>query len=153
MWVFTDFGFFSIVRDQQHEGNLLVRARVRDHLVRFAGRLKESTVGSHLGAPDDIRCTPGADYLWKLSVPQVDAAVLLAELVADIDYTNFKGRCAQTGALSGVALHDVWEVMSRLQDVPPYDRGTPPVTALWPKKKGRAKKTGKARGKRARRTS
>lgn len=76
MWVCFNDGFVSIVEDRERPGNLLVRARRRVHLTRFA--------------PRKITRSADRDYMWRASLPADWVAKVIAENVAAIDYGNFK---------------------------------------------------------------
>jgi hypothetical protein len=134
MWIFTRYGFFSVVCARSGSGRAddpidperaMVRARVHEHLValvdRFSGLLRDVTI--HESA--------SADYAYRLFVEKDVWERVLSALAAEMDYDNFKGEVARPrkrevpGRLSLVArlayeeaLHDVWEVMYRLQRRP-----------------------------------
>lgn len=88
MWIYTDIGFFSVVRtsfDTWH--TLTVRARVRDDLVRLK---------KHLPGMGPIQRYEEADYLYRAQVSKSDLAEAMSEVLWNIDYPNFKARIAQT---------------------------------------------------------
>lgn len=100
MWIFTNQGFISAVADFNKRGNLLVRARVKEHL-------------THLFPDAAVLKTTDADYLYRASIPQAEVAKVVAEQVQAIDYTNFKKSIPDDeyhAACSGV-----WHVMYRYQ--------------------------------------
>ena len=118
MWIFTTFGFFSIVQHRKRTDDMLVRARVREHLVAFVKRLDD---------PVEIAETPEHDYPFRIVAPGWSVARALFDIVGEIDYPNFKDAAAkdlqrtsrtskqfeQTRSLGRYvdALHRVWSVM------------------------------------------
>ena len=92
MWIFSRYGFFSIVaartgsdaNDRIDPGRVMVRARVREHLTalqdRFADRLGTAVIHE----------SPTADYAYRLFVDKRAWADVLAALAEDVDYDNFK---------------------------------------------------------------
>ena len=120
MWLFTKYGFYSVVCARQGDGRLgrpvdtnrvMVRARVRDHLEALIGRFQDQ-----LGAAE-IQAFPGSDYAWRIFVPKQSWTTAVAALAEEVDYDNFKSAVAHMRGRDGYeqALHDVWEVMYRLQ--------------------------------------
>ena len=100
MWVFASNGFVSIVEDYEQAGNLLCRSRARQHLAAlFPGHR--------------ITTTPLRDYRFRVSVPREEATKIIADLVAGIDYNNFKD------SIPDDAYHDacsgVWREMYSYQ--------------------------------------
>ncbi len=122
MWIFTRYGFFSAVCARQGDGQhnrpvdpdrIMVRARRREHLEALQDRFPES-----LGEAE-IRTFPGTDYAYRIFVPKPVWVQVLAQLAEEMDYDNFKDAVALHQGVGGDpyvhALHDVWDVMRRLQ--------------------------------------
>jgi hypothetical protein len=122
MWIFTKHGFFSVVCARQGDGNggqpvdptrLMVRARQRSHLEALRERWADDLGGC------DIQTSAGTDYAHRMFVDKRTWARVLAEIVLETDYDNFKSAVARQQGASGrpyeQALHDVWSVMRRLQ--------------------------------------
>lgn len=124
MWLFTRIGFFSIVVDKRDPDTLLVRAREPSHLSAFCvacspridlTRIKES---------------PNNDYPWRVLATREEVGAFLAEHIATLGYSNFKGevdkqdmrRPRDGGAMHRYAnlLHDVWGVVRRALDKREY---------------------------------
>jgi len=120
MWLFTKYGFYSVVCARQGDGGygqpidenrLMVRARLRQHLealrTRFAAVLGDA----------EILAFPGSDYAFRIFVPKTAWVTVAAELTDEIAYDNFKAEVARGDASQSyeAALHDVWNVMNRLQ--------------------------------------
>jgi hypothetical protein len=126
MWIFTKFGFFSVVREAGND-TLMVRARVHADLVQAV---------RYMGIPDGaIVRTPMRDYPYRVFVTRKQVATLVLESVgADVlDYTNFKSEVAVTpgqGRTRANLYHDVWEVMCRAEDGLARLPLTPPHTPV-----------------------
>ena len=77
MWIFTNHGFYSIVKDKSSETNLLVRARKREHL-------------EVLFDSSRITYSPKRDYQYRVNAHRDEVSDLLYHSTNDITYTNFK---------------------------------------------------------------
>ena len=122
MWVFTKHGFFSAVCARQGDGThgqpidpdrIMVRARVREHLVGLKKRFPE-----RLGQCDILEFA-GTDYAFRIFIDKQVWAHVLSGLAEETDYDNFKSEVARHQGRGAAAyersLHDVWSVMYRLQ--------------------------------------
>ena len=108
MWVFTQYGFFSIVHKDSDEHHLLVRARFRGDLERL--RKKEPRLGRTIVTED-------ADYRFRAFIPREAAAELFATLMRELMYGNFKAHAAEfLGTEHLSAYHEVWDVTRRAQE-------------------------------------
>lgn len=115
MWLLTPIGFFSIVQkpSDQAAGTLTVRARVKSDLEA----LRASCLPS-LGA---IQESLSNDYRFRAVAPQTDVSAALAQLVAKLDYSNFKNEVAkQQGAARAHLYHGVWDVLYQMQARPDH---------------------------------
>lgn len=122
MWIFTKYGFFSAVCARQNNGGhgtaidpdrIMVRARIRSHLDALKERFAD------LVADCVILESAGTDYAFRMFVQKPVWAKVVAEMVEETDYDNFKSRVARhqeraDGAYEG-SLHEVWSIMQRLQ--------------------------------------
>jgi hypothetical protein len=119
MWIFTRYGFYSVVCARQGDGShgqpvdsgrFMVRARVRRHLEALKGRFSE------LVGACEIHQFSG-DYAFRIFVDKPIWSQVLAGLSEEVDYDNFKSEVArfQSSDEYEQSLHDVWEVMRRLQ--------------------------------------
>jgi hypothetical protein len=118
MWLFTQYGFYSVVcaRDLQGGPNridpsaVMVRARCRRHIESLQKRFPQF-------APLEIGDTADTDYRFRIVVSKPVWVEVAQELALEIDYGNFKDRAlSHSGDERYVhALHDVWAVMERLQ--------------------------------------
>jgi hypothetical protein len=122
MWVFTKYGFYSVVCARQGDGRrgqpvdasrLMVRARVREHLEALKARFPD------LLADCEIQKFAGSDYACRLFVEKAKWGEVASLLTDDIDYDNFKSEVATHQGVAGAryedALHDVWSVMRLIQ--------------------------------------
>ena len=98
MWLFTSKGFISVVADKDNpeNGNLLVRARDRNHLTNL---FPDATVFSK---------TP-SDYKWRAWVSRSEVSSLVQSQVSELNYTNFKNSIEDDKYHE--ACLDVWNVM------------------------------------------
>jgi hypothetical protein len=118
MWLFTQYGFYSVVCARDLHGDLarvdpntfMVRARSRRHLELLQKRFPQLASAA-------IDETTDTDYRFRIVVPKPVWIEVSQELAAEIDYGNFKDRAhSRSGDDTYVdALHDVWAVMERLQ--------------------------------------
>ncbi len=105
MWLFTKFGFVSVVEDVVDSNLLLVRARTyRDILLLLA------YMPRHLDA-SDIRETKDADYRYRMFVTRSDFKEALVGIVDGIDYPNFKDAVARTDVPRARLYEKVWRLL------------------------------------------
>lgn len=122
MWIFTQHGFFSAVCARQGDGRksqpvdperMMVRARLREHLVNLVERFPVELQGC------EILKSAGTDYAYRLFVAKAVWSAVVKKLAEETDYDNFKSAVDERQGSAGkaylAALHDVWEVMHRLQ--------------------------------------
>ena len=96
MWISLNDGFLSIVRNNNDDKTLLVRARTQEHL--------DSVF------PDCESWYDGkADYPFRAYIRRKDVAALLANRILSIDYPNFKASVDDYTLMSAYA--KVWEIM------------------------------------------
>jgi len=117
MWLATVSGFYSVVRDQQRKGGVLVRARAKadiDNLYRRFGKRFRMTRPK----ADESR-----DYRWRIAMKKRDWVKIVAQLAMEIDYTNFKDevhkRPDQDNKHS--AYLAVWSAMMRVQQAEDHE--------------------------------
>lgn len=126
MWLFTSFGFFSIVR-KDDDTQLTIRSRTRGDLVRLRQHYLPQA-----SAPEGHA---GTDYPWRMRCHEDDLARALPRLVHDIDYANFKDEVAQvTGKARAKRYGQVWQALYGMdEDLPEPEpdgwQGLP-----WPQK-------------------
>lgn len=116
MWLFTQHGFFSVVCGRKQDGSeavdarvIMIRARDRTHLENLRQRCSISDY--------EIKEDEGTDYPYRLIVDSYTWEYIMAVLVREIDYGNFKGhvethRPKKTGIRAWASyvhlLHSVW---------------------------------------------
>lgn len=111
MWIFTDVGFFSVVRkpEDEDEGMVTIRARVRSDLER----LKEF----YLQDLGDIVEGGGTDYPFRARANQSDFAEALRLIGENIGYNNFKNEIlAKQGHHRAHIYSRVWTDLLALED-------------------------------------
>lgn len=131
MWLFTDDGFFSAVKETRgkHKGEIALRARSIEDLRRWVAKhdgcskIHTSQAGEH------------RDYGYRIWMTPEAFGVALAATGTAVDYPNFKSRVMKTlGAKREHMLHDVWSVMAKLQPGGAYGVGrmkTKPLAGDW----------------------
>jgi|GEM_PF-1605902 len=100
MWIASKNGFFSIVQHRDDPEQVLVRSRVKKDL-------------EEVFPEDRILHTPGGDYHWRVFASKKEVGELLLQLMAELDYPNFKGRIANTPNQKDKlkAYHHIWSIM------------------------------------------
>lgn len=83
MWLFTKYGMFSVVRCSTDPDVLKFRARKREHLEALIKQAR-------LSKDRRIIETTDSDYRFRIILNRTLGLRILDELMADIDYTNFK---------------------------------------------------------------
>lgn len=110
MWLFTNFGFFSIVQ-KPGKSDLSVRARVAADLDALRTRYLPE-LGPTLGKA-------GSDYPWRASVSHGALGAAMGRIVADLEYPNFKDEVAiRQGKARVQRYHKVWNALLDLPEEP-----------------------------------
>jgi hypothetical protein len=102
MWLFTELGFYSIVK----KGAVWhLRGREWQDLENVATRLP--------GNPEVQDSFPGSDYPFRLLLNGKQKAAFFKLIEGTVEYGNFKSRVAEMPDQQHKlpALHDVWETM------------------------------------------
>ena len=108
MWLFTNFGFFSVVQKFGTD-YLTVRARVQGDLDNLRAKYLP-----HLSA---TQAKGGNDYTWRATVSHADFAAVLGKIAMDLDYANFKNEvAARQGKVRADRYHDVWSTLSGMKE-------------------------------------
>lgn len=106
MWIFTEFGFFSVVAHRSKPGKVLVRGRVGSDLVEFAKRAGM--------AKSDVFEDRDADYRYRMEADSGAAAKVISEAMLDIDYDNFKARVEEVQGVEREQIYmGVWSHLNR----------------------------------------
>ena len=110
MWLFTKFGFYSIVQDQQNKAIFKVRARKKSDIEA----LKKHVL---ILSECPIHCDKKADYWFRIFINPIQLQQLMLFLANSLDYFNFKESIylnkTQNDKLE--AYHQVWDVMYEYQ--------------------------------------
>jgi hypothetical protein len=122
VWLITPLGFFSVVRkpDDIGAGTLTIRARVKSDL---------EALRKHC-LPDlgEIEGNAGTDYRYRAKAPRGQVAEVLAQMVRDIDYENFKNEVAKKQGKHRATIYGkVWDVLYGLQTVTEQRRHPRPI--------------------------
>jgi len=105
MWLFTKNSFISVVQHRERPDDVLVRARVKDHLTRLFPEK-----ATQIQRDDD------ADYRWRLLIPKQELADRISGyILQDLDYDNFKAAQETDDPAWSRFLHAIWGEGLRLQ--------------------------------------
>lgn len=108
MWLFTSFGFFSVVR-KQGEPDLTIRSRARGDLLRLQRH--------YLPELSDPVAHEGTDYPWRSRCGHVDLARAMPRIVEHIDYANFKDEVALSNGKDRAHRYaKVWQALYGMDD-------------------------------------
>ncbi len=112
MWVFTNFGFYSIVKHNQKPDVFLVRARSKEDLLRLIykyGDICNLNINS-------IIVNDEADYRYRLEINKSSWSDVISKIADDINYTNFKNSVKDNlDEYRAELCNQVWDVMYDLQ--------------------------------------
>jgi hypothetical protein len=110
MWLFSETGFVSIVRDPQDKDKMVVRARDKDSLKPLVEEYGVKIVN-----------LKNRDYPHRVFLTRKQFVDWLIQTGEDLEYTNYKNQVSKTRGYDFASpLHDVWSTMLRLEDL-----GTP----------------------------
>lgn len=110
MWLFTKYGFYSIVQDEKDKAIYKVRARKKADLQELQGNVIEISKGSIL---QDNQ----ADYRFRIFINQQQLKAIMNHLSNIIDYSNFKDSIYRNKSQKDKldSYHKVWDVMYEYQ--------------------------------------
>jgi len=86
MWIITQHGFYSIVRDRENASRFLIRSRVARDLANLKGLA---------GLEASIRQTEEREYPFRLVIDERELPRVMNALGNSIDYPSFTARIAQ----------------------------------------------------------
>ncbi len=123
MWLFTKYGFYSVVCARQENGkgntdpdHVMIRARLRSHLEALAERFPRE-LDYKIHESDDT------DYAFRIFVWKGTWTNIAHQLANEIDYDNFKAASHRQPVKSERdhlhyhrALGDVWGTMHDVQE-------------------------------------
>jgi hypothetical protein len=87
MWIFTNRGYISVVSKKDSPNEVMVRSREKSVLswIQEVAKAEELTV-SRIYEYDHLKC----DYKYRLFMTKYDFSCLMAWLILNMEYTNFK---------------------------------------------------------------
>src|ERR1035437_4329963 len=83
MWIFTKYGFYSIVQDEKDKNIYKVRARKKADLQELRNNVAEIS-------ESPIHKDLNADYWFRIFINQQQLKAILIHLANSLDYSNFK---------------------------------------------------------------
>jgi hypothetical protein len=110
MWLFTKFGFFSIVQKPEDIAiqTVTIRSRVKNDLI--------SLCKQYLKSDCKILTFENSDYRHRITVSKSEFASALMQIALDIDYDNFKNEVYRSQGSDRAAVYgDVWADVYQLQ--------------------------------------
>ena len=113
MWLFTTFGFFSIVEKagDRPGATLTVRARARGDL--------QVLKREYLPQLGTLTMKRSADYRYRATVKKAALAAAMRSIVTDINYADFKDAvCDRQGPAREEVYLGIWEAARRIQERP-----------------------------------
>lgn len=116
MWIFTSFGFFSVVanRKKGKEQQVVVRARFEGDL----DRLRKEYIPRLSG----VTFKKYADYPYRAYCGRQAFANGMQKICMDLFYTNFKSEVGKVQGFKRESLYmDVWSTMRRGEEVRRWD--------------------------------
>jgi 8-oxo-dGTP pyrophosphatase MutT (NUDIX family) len=107
MWIFTPFGFFSVV---QKSGTDFLTIRARD-----AGDLDQLREG-HLPELSQTISNAGTDYPYRATCTHAEFAAAQVKIALSINYSNFKSEVATSQGPARANLYQsTWEILLQLE--------------------------------------
>ena len=110
MWIFTKYGYLSIVEHNQINDYFQIRSREIKPLKKYWPEY-------------DIHIIEWADYRFRINIKKDIAVKKLIKIIKDINYDNFKNQCTDSREYHD-ALADIWsrmyffqsQMINKLQD-------------------------------------
>lgn len=111
MWLFTNFGFFSVVQ-KPGDSLLTIRARAASDLDRLRTEYLPTLSPTATGG--------GTDYPFRAKTDRKALGVAMQQMVADLNYSNFKSEVAkQLGSERAHVYGKVWEDLLAIEKEKP----------------------------------
>ena len=101
MWVFTKYGFISVVQHNSLPDSFHVKCRVIDQL-------------EVLWPEYEIEVIDWADYRFRITMLKSEAIPVLLDQISSVKYTSFKDECRMDEDYH-YALTKVWSIMYNYQ--------------------------------------
>jgi len=114
MWIFTPFGFFSVVSMRGNTDLLLVRGRVRNDLIAMHHALRTIATSHDLRHPSAVETNAHADYPYRCTVHRRTFVQAFTHWIdVDLTYPNFKDEVGRVDTDRAHVYHEVWAVLAR----------------------------------------
>lgn len=112
MWIFSQYGFYSVVQHRDDPERFLVRARVANDLTNLM------VLGHFLR---EIETRPNANYPYRFILSRQEWEQIAHLLVQNVDYPNFEERIHQLPDQSTKkrAYGEIWNSLAKLSE--PHD--------------------------------
>ena len=101
MWIFTTYGFISVVQHNSLEGYFQVKSRVVEPL-------------EILWPEMDIEVIDWADYRFRITIEKEKVFDILSKEIQNVNYTSFKNECYVDHDYHDVLVR-VWNTMYNYQ--------------------------------------
>src|SRR5215813_3564765 len=111
MWLFTKYGFYSVVEDRFNKDKVMVRARSRQHLVALQNLNAVSLKGCKIARTDS------ADYRFRMRMTKSQWRLCHERLVETLTYRNYKDEAKKLRDKDfDLALGEIWAIMHEYQE-------------------------------------
>lgn len=127
MWIFTKYGFFSVVSARTGKGKyedpidptkMMIRARDKNHLENLIKGFSNAICNAPIAAIDEIKKakieeSQWTDYPFRIFISKDSFILLMTWAIKDINYDNFKhevDRSKITDKLYYRILERVWSI-------------------------------------------
>ena len=97
MWIFTKYGYLSIVEHKDMDNYFQIRSREIRPLQKYWPKY-------------DIDIIEWADYRFRITIKKNIALKKLIKIIEEINYINFKNQCSDSREYHD-ALADIWSRM------------------------------------------
>lgn len=114
MWLFTQYGFYSVVAAADEDDKYQVRSRVRNDLENLKNLAQ---------LDNEILENAATDYRYRLILDGEEWSRALGSLGATIDYANFQNRIAELPDQQGKSAfyHHVWSHALKFEEPSPAE--------------------------------
>lgn len=111
MWLFTKYGFYSIVKEFNNSNMYQCRARRKKDLENLITNFR------YLKGYE-IHCDKKADYHYRIFINQMHFSMLMLNLSNTVDYSNFKNWVSKSKDQidKTESYSEIWEIMYSYQD-------------------------------------
>lgn len=113
MWIYTRFGFYSIVAIKGSDDRLAIRSRSKEDLINLIERFELLDAGESFLTSGIIETT-NSDYRFRIFVSRAVLKKLMAGIAEDIDYPNFKNEVEAKQGLKRYLIYEMIWSTSRM---------------------------------------